>query len=105
MSWNALAGQDVASSWRVAMDLARWLQQLGLEQYEPAFRANAIDDAVLPKLTADDLKDLGVALVGHRRKLLDAIARLPAGLEPAQPQIPIMPTGAERRHLTVMFCD
>ena len=105
VGWNALAGQDVASSWRVAMDLARWLQQLGLEQYESAFRANAIDDAVLPKLTADDLKDLGVALVGHRRKLLDAIARLPAGLEPAQPKVPIMPTGAERRHLTVMFCD
>jgi len=82
------------------MDLARWLQQLGLEQYEPAFRANAIDDAVLPKLTADDLKDLGVALVCHRRKLLDAIARLPAGLEPVQPKVPIMPTGAERRHLT-----
>jgi hypothetical protein len=58
------------------MDIAEWLRGLGLAQYEPAFRENAIDDTVLPSLTAEDLKDLGVTLVGHRRRLLDAIAAL-----------------------------
>jgi hypothetical protein len=62
------------------MDLVGWLRSLGLEQYEAAFRENAIDDTVLPNLTAEDLKDLGVGLVGHRRKLLDAIAALRADL-------------------------
>ena len=60
------------------MDVAEWLRKLGLEQYEPAFRANEIDERVLPSLTAEDLKDLGVTLVGHRRRLLDAIAALGA---------------------------
>ncbi len=58
------------------MDIAEWLQDLGLERYAPAFRDNGIDERVLPSLTADDLKDLGVTLVGHRRRLLDAIAAL-----------------------------
>ena len=52
------------------------LRSLGLERYEAAFRENEIDQVVLPSLTAEDLKDLGVAIVGHRRKLLDAIAAL-----------------------------
>jgi hypothetical protein len=52
------------------MDIAEWLQDLGLERYAPAFRDNEIDERVLPGLTADDLKDLGVTLVGHRRRLL-----------------------------------
>ncbi len=56
------------------MDVAGWLHGLGLQQYEQAFRANEIDARVLPRLTAEDLKDLGVTLVGHRRRLLDAIA-------------------------------
>src|SRR5438067_4176455 len=60
------------------MDLGGWLRRLGLEQYEAAFRENKIDDTVLPGLTAEDLKDLGVGFVGHRRKLLDAIAVLRA---------------------------
>src|SRR5258708_19360984 len=60
------------------MDLGGWLRSLGLGQYEAAFRENAIDDTVLPNLTAEDLKDLGVGIVGHRRKLLDAIAALRA---------------------------
>lgn len=63
------------------MDLAGWLQRLGLEQYEATFRENAIDDTVLPSLTAEDLKDLGVSLVGHGRKLLDAIAAFACGSE------------------------
>ena len=52
------------------MDIAAWLRGLGLERYEADFRDNEIDWAVLPKLTADDLKDIGVTAVGHRRKLL-----------------------------------
>jgi hypothetical protein len=56
------------------MDLGEWLRSLGLERYEPAFRENDIDDAILPRLTAEDLKELGVSSLGHRHKLLDAIA-------------------------------
>jgi tetratricopeptide (TPR) repeat protein len=60
------------------VDIAAWLRGLGLGEYEAAFRANESDAAVLPRLTAEDLKDLGVTLVGHRRRLLDAIAGLGA---------------------------
>ena len=60
------------------MDVGSWLRGLGLEKYEAAFRENEIDETVLPTLTADDLKDLGVGFVGHRRKLLNAIAALRA---------------------------
>src|SRR5215468_8727255 len=81
------------------MDIGGWLRGLGLERYEQAFRENEIDEEVLPGLTADDLKDLGVALVGHRRRLLDAIAAL-AVAPPAA-----VSAEAERRQLTVMFCD
>jgi hypothetical protein len=56
------------------MEIGAWLRSLGLERYEPAFRENEIDWEALPKLTAEDLKDLGVVLGGHRRRLLDAIA-------------------------------
>jgi hypothetical protein len=90
------------------VDIAAWLRGLGLEQYEPAFRANEIDVRVLPSLTAEDLKDLGVSLVGHRRRLLDAIAalgaQLPAVVMTASDHAP-SPADAERRQLTVMFCD
>jgi hypothetical protein len=55
------------------MDVAAWLQDLGLERYVPAFRENEINERVLPSLTAGDLKDLGVTSVGHRRRLLHAI--------------------------------
>src|SRR6516164_2763635 len=97
------------------MDVAVWLRGLGLEQYAPAFRANEIDGRTLPKLTAEDLKDLGVTLVGHRRLLLDAIAalgaRAPVATEPTRsgdataPRDAMIPVDAERRQLTVMFCD
>jgi class 3 adenylate cyclase len=94
------------------MDLSGWLRSLGLEQYETAFRDNAIDDTVLRNLTAEDLKDLGVALVGHRRKLLDAIANLrndgsaKATSSDVLPKIDRSPKdAAERRQVTVMFCD
>jgi hypothetical protein len=58
------------------MDIVVWLRSLGLGRYEAAFRENDIDETVLPKLTAEDLKELGIASLGHRRKLLDAIAAL-----------------------------
>ena len=84
------------------MDVGSWLRALGLGQYEAAFRDNDIDGAVLPKLTLDDLKDLGVAAVGHRRKMMSAIEALNApSAAPASPPTP--PSGA--RQLTVMFCD
>src|SRR5215472_9262968 len=91
-----------------SVDVAVWLHGLGLRQYEQAFRENAIDDAVLPELTADDLKDLGVSLVGHRRKLLAAIAALrsESGPKPRAEARGVADTSiAERRQLTVMFCD
>jgi len=86
------------------MDLAEWLRALGLEQYEDAFRDNEIDWKVLPSLTADDLKEIGVVPVGHRRRLLDAIAALGAAEATSAPA-PAAAGGAERRQLTVMFCD
>ena len=117
------------------MDIAAWLRGQGLERYEAAFRKNEIDWEVLPELTADDLKDIGVTAVGHRRKLLAAIAalRIPgASLDPIPRSEPSdrgplathgtpSPSGhpgapphaaearaateAERRQLTIMFCD
>ena len=94
------------------MDLGVWLRSLGLEQYEAAFRDNAIDNAVLPSLTAEDLKDLGVDAVGHRRKLLDAIAALRADINAKAPPAELAAAidgprrdTAERRHVTVMFSD
>ena len=86
------------------MDIGVWLRSLDLEQYEPAFRDNAIDAAVLPELTADDLRELGVGLIGHRRKLLAAIATLRNDPSPASETGPA-DVMAERRQLTVMFCD
>ena len=65
------------------MDVAAWLRGLGLERYELAFRDNRIDAEVLPRLTAEDLKDIGVAAVGDRRKLLEAIAALRIGAPPS----------------------
>jgi SAM domain (Sterile alpha motif) len=83
------------------MDTAAWLRGLGLEQYAPAFRDNDVDDEVLPSLTADDLINIGVKSVGHRRKLLDAIAAFHT--EPSSPREGRVGAKAERRQLTVMF--
>src|SRR5271156_1271347 len=97
------------------MDVVVWLRSLGLEKYEAAFRDNEVDDSVLPNLTAEDLKELGVASLGHRRKLLDAIAALrsdaggkgPAADTAAPSAAPNVSTQdrAERRQVTVMFSD
>src|SRR5262249_54228093 len=93
----------------MSIEITDWLRELGLEQYAPAFRDNAIDAGVLPSLTSEDLKDLGVTLVGHRRRLLDAIAALRAEMAAAvvaqQSPRALIPADAERRQLTVMFCD
>jgi len=69
---------EFGRSEETTMDVGVWLRRLGLGQYEAAFRDNEIDGAVLPKLTLDDLKDLGVAIVGHRRKIISAIEELNA---------------------------
>ena len=91
------------------MDIEAWLQGLGLERYAPAFRDNEIDWEVLPRLTSQDLREIGVAAVGHRRKLLDAIAALGASAPTPAVTAAISgasgPADAERRQLTVMFCD
>jgi class 3 adenylate cyclase len=103
-------------SGEAVVDIAAWLNRLGLQQYEPAFRANRIEADVLPSLTAEDLKDLGVTLVGDRRRLLDAIAALrpsvstgigpPSGGDSNSATRSGARSGdAERRQLTVMFCD
>ena len=94
------------------MDVGDWLRRLGLEQYEAAFREHKIDDTILPKLTFEDLKDLGVGFVGHRRKLLDAIAAVRAEASAPTPlsDAPLATDKAaqdtaERRQVTVMFSD
>ena len=91
------------------MDIEAWLQGLGLERYAPAFRDNEIDWEVLPNLTSEDLREIGVSAVGHRRKLLGAIAALSASAPTAAITAAVSgasaPADAERRLLTVMFCD
>src|SRR6516225_9166703 len=101
--------------WSAVMDVGGWLRNLGLGQYEALFRENEIDADILPELTEIDLEKLGVPL-GHRKRLLRAISGLgapgtlagtlaetsaaPAATTAAKPQ-----DAAERRQLTVMFCD
>jgi class 3 adenylate cyclase len=92
------------------MDVAEWLRGLGLEQYAPAFRDNDIDGEVLRRLGGDDLRELGVASVGHRRRLLDAIAALENAQQAPEASLAPAPAvgaagAAERRQLTVMFSD
>lgn len=82
------------------MDIGEWLRSLGLQSYEQTFRENEIDLEILPHLTVEDLKEVGVQAVGHRRKLLDAIGLLPADLAAARSL-----TSVERRQLTLMFVD
>ena len=89
------------------MDVGAWLRGLGLGQYEASFRGNEIDADVLPELTDQHLKDLGVAL-GHRLKMRRAIRELRDALVKAQQAAVAQPKPqdtAERRQLTVVFCD
>jgi class 3 adenylate cyclase len=87
------------------MDIASWLRSLGLERYEAAFRENEIDETVLRGLTSEDLKDLGVGAVGHRRKLLDAIAARHPSAAPEAPPVEVPENAVERRRVTVIFAD
>jgi class 3 adenylate cyclase/tetratricopeptide (TPR) repeat protein len=97
------------------MDLAAWLRSLGLERYEAAFRENDIDETVLPSLTEEHLKQLGVASLGHRLKLLDATGALRAdagakatandAVAPSTAPSASPEDRAERRQVTVMFSD
>jgi class 3 adenylate cyclase/predicted ATPase len=98
------------------MDVADWLRALGLEQYEATFRENDVDAELLLNLAADDLKELGITSFGHRRRLLEAIAALRTNDPPtdAPARLPTSittgnlgspGTAAERRPLSVMFCD
>src|SRR5712691_3600368 len=84
--------------------IADWLEKLGLSEYAQRFAENAIDLSVIRDLTEQDLKDLGV-LLGHRRKILRAIAELDAAGSAATQTEPVLREEAERRHLTVMICD
>jgi class 3 adenylate cyclase len=97
------------------MDIVVWLRSLGLGKYEAAFRENDIDETVLPGLTHETLKDLGVTSVGHRLKLLEAIAALHTNAESKAPSVDAATRSsapgthpedrAERRQVTVMFSD
>jgi class 3 adenylate cyclase/predicted ATPase len=104
------------------LDIDGWLRGIGLAQYVEMFRANDIDIELLGRLTNDDLKDIGVASFGHRKKLLEAIAELGSAPAAAPAPPPVVPApipatvvpppmatpveaGGERRYLTVMFCD
>ncbi len=88
------------------MDVTEWLRSLRLEQYAPAFAQNHISPELLPSLTADDLKELGIASLGHRRAILAAIAGLRAGPAAAAgvsaPE-PAAGSAAERPQLTVRY--
>src|SRR3954447_5853592 len=98
------------------MDVGAWLRELGLEQYEAAFHENDVDAEMLPTLTGEELKDIGVSSLRHRRRLLKAIAALRSNAMPAEPPPPVSPaapsdltgppgapeTTAERRPLSVM---
>lgn len=94
-------------------NVADWLRQLGLERYEATFLENDVSAAILPGLTAEDLKELGILSVGHRRQLLQAIAELRADAKTASDRISqlsqanasLSGSTAERRQLSVMFCD
>jgi hypothetical protein len=91
-------------------DIRQWLEGLGIGEYADAFEENHIDADVLPTLTGDDLKDIGVQAVGIRRKLLNAIAALNTNdgaqdVASAGDVLDQRPAAAERRQLTVMFCD
>src|SRR5215468_9862501 len=84
-----------------------WLEKLGMSEYAEHFSENDIDFSILPELTDQDLEKIGVTSLGHRRKILKAIAALDGPVAAAAPEPPIGSAEAtgERRYLTVMFCD
>jgi class 3 adenylate cyclase/tetratricopeptide (TPR) repeat protein len=84
-------------------DVTAWLESIGLAEHAPAFEAQGIDMALLPELADGDLKEIGVAMLGHRKRMLIAIAALQTPTVAKSPQLPTRE--ADRRQLTVMFCD
>jgi SAM domain (Sterile alpha motif)/Adenylate and Guanylate cyclase catalytic domain len=117
IEWYRLAVAVVENSvmprrdrwWADVQQIADWLKELGMSEYTERFADNHIDESILRELTDQDLKDLGVVSLGHRRKMLRAIAEL-AGSTPGSPQPAATPEPkprdvAERRQVTVMFCD
>jgi SAM domain (Sterile alpha motif)/Adenylate and Guanylate cyclase catalytic domain len=107
--WSSLSWMRTAGAPRggTGMDVGDWLRGVGLGQYEDVFRENEIDGSVLPDLTEGDFEKLGVPM-GHRKRLLKAIATLGTTKTAVQPESPAPSTStdaAERRQLTVMFCD
>src|ERR1700733_10123022 len=111
-NWDSEASSEVGGT---AVDVASWLRSLGLERYQAIFRENDVDAELLPKLTADSLRELGITSFGHRHRLLEAIAALrPEGIpadEPVRSSTTLIEnlgsseSTAERRPLSVMFCD
>ena len=87
------------------MDVGAWLTELGLAEYAEAFAANGVDSAILPELSNDDLKDLGIAKLADRKRLLKAIADLPGETVPDRREIPASIPAGERRQVTVLFAD
>ena len=112
--WAGTAQISRSVMWSAAMDVGGWLRGLGLGKYEAEFRDNGIDASMLPHLTVEDLKELGVASVGDRRRLVIAIAALASPMcsghatsSQLSPEAPrkAAQVAAERRPITVMFCD
>ena len=85
------------------MDIATWLRGLGLERYAQTFQDNAIEADLLPSLTAEDLKELGVIALGHRRRLLDAIAARASNPQAETPSPSLGEAEGERRQVTAQF--
>ena len=87
------------------LDIEGWLRGMGLAHYVDLFRANDINGQLLVRLTGDDLKEIGIASLGHRKMLMEAIAALSAAPEAPAPTPVSATRAAERRRLTVMFVD
>jgi len=96
--------------------IRQWLEHLGLTQYADAFLSNHIDVELLPQITDQVLKDIGVASAGHRMRMLNSITKLPSAVDESQHPVatsrsinseraPAFTKDAERRQLTILFCD
>src|ERR1700761_3402600 len=86
------------------MDVRAWLEQLGLGRYAEAFADNDIDESTLRGLTIEDLRELGIGSLGHRKRVVEAISRLDSPQEPSS-AAPARPSEPERRQVVVLFAD
>ncbi len=88
------------------MDVGAWLRGLGLEKYTEAFAENGVDAALLPEITNEDLKDLGIVRLTDRKRLLKAISGFVAGDGPSDTEpVQLLTAAGERRQVTVLFAD